>query len=135
MPILAYGPAAPLSWSITAFRRVSALGRIMPFTPSSQIPNRACEVMPSIWHRSIWLAKSASRPVRSANRLLQLTALLTICTVVLFARKPDAFLRPQFLGEDGTLYFAEAHRLGMPALWRPYRGTYWLFQRLVAHLG
>jgi hypothetical protein len=64
-----------------------------------------------------------------------LTVLLTVCTIILFARKPDAFLRPQFLAEDGTLYFADAHRLGMRALWQPYRGTYWLFQRLVAHLG
>lgn len=69
------------------------------------------------------------------SRPQELTVLLILCAVILFARKPDAFLRPQFLGEDGALYFAEAHRLGAPALWRTYRGTYWLFQRLVAEAG
>jgi hypothetical protein len=39
------------------------------------------------------------------------------------------------LAEDGRLYFADAHRLGIRAILQPYRGSYWLFQRLVAHMG
>jgi hypothetical protein len=107
----------------------------MPFPQSSQLLGQACEALPSIWRRCIFIAQLPGTFAQSLSRQQQLIALLTLCTVILLARKPDAFMRPQFLAEDGTLYFAQAHHLGMAAIWQPYRGTYWLFQRLVAQLG
>ncbi len=57
---------------------------------------------------------------------------VTAITAVLFARKPDAFLNPQFWAEDGTVFFAQAYSDGLSSLTFTYSGYYHLLPRLVA---
>jgi hypothetical protein len=62
-------------------------------------------------------------------------ATLAVCALILFIRKRDAFLNPQFFAEDGAVYFAQARAHGVRSMFLPYRGTWWLYPRLVAELG
>jgi len=61
-------------------------------------------------------------------------AVLTICAVVLllFARRPEAFLHPQFWAEDGQIFFVQADTAGKAALISPYNGYHHGLIRLVA---
>jgi hypothetical protein len=59
--------------------------------------------------------------------------LVSVLALVVFARRPDSILRPQFWAEDGTVFFYEQLTLGFwAALCRPYGGFPFLVQRLVA---
>lgn len=52
---------------------------------------------------------------------------------LLFLRRPDALLNPQFYAEDGHVWFAEAYNLGWwHALFRTYNGYFQTLPRLVA---
>lgn len=55
--------------------------------------------------------------------------------LILFVRKPDAFLNPQFWAEDGPVYFMAARLDGVHSLLRPYDGLFYLLQRSIAYLG
>jgi hypothetical protein len=56
--------------------------------------------------------------------------------LLMFLRRPDAILRPQFWAEDGSIFFVEQLRLGFwSALGHLYAGFPFLVQRLVAGLG
>ncbi len=63
-------------------------------------------------------------------------ALLTACAVlgVLFARRPEAFLSPQFFAEDGAVFYAGARCAPWGSIVRPYAGYLHLASRLVAAL-
>lgn len=54
--------------------------------------------------------------------------------LVLFARNPYVFARPQFWHEDFFVFFADARNLGPAALTTPYAGYLHTYQRLVALL-
>lgn len=51
---------------------------------------------------------------------------------IVFVRKPDAFLNPQFWAEDGSIFFARQVVLGARAHLEPYAGTFNEVPRLVA---
>lgn len=60
---------------------------------------------------------------------------LAACAVILAARRPDLVHSPQFWAEDGTVFFLQAHTLGVAALLEPYAGYLHTVLRLVAWLG
>lgn len=63
---------------------------------------------------------------------LSLPASLFVVTAVLYWRRPDAFLEPQFWAEDGAIFFRQAYLEGARAIGLTYSGYYHLVPRLVA---
>jgi len=62
--------------------------------------------------------------------------LVLLLALVVFARRPDAILRPEFWAEDGSIFFVQQLRLGFwAALANLYAGFPFLAQRLIAALG
>lgn len=57
---------------------------------------------------------------------------LAAVAVILFVRKTDAFLHPQFWAEDGAVFFLQDYTLGPAAVWEPYAGYLHLVPRGVA---
>lgn len=57
---------------------------------------------------------------------------LMLMTVLLFCRRPDAFLNPQFWGEDGTIFFKGCIDHGFKSILMPYAGYFHLVPRLIA---
>src|ERR1019366_4560833 len=60
-------------------------------------------------------------------------ALLTAGAVllILFARRPESFLHPQFYAEDGAVFYVGAHRDPWGSILTPYAGYLHLASRLV----
>jgi hypothetical protein len=54
--------------------------------------------------------------------------------LILFARKPDSFVNPQFWAEDGGIFFTQQAEHGARAHLRPYAGTFNEVPRIVASL-
>src|ERR1700757_2192511 len=69
-----------------------------------------------------------------ASKYLRPLAFLFAC-LILFARRPDAFLHARFYAEDGAVFYGMAYNYGW---WRvlltSYKGYIHLFPRLVASL-
>ena len=62
-------------------------------------------------------------------------ALAGVLALIVFVRRPDSILRPQFWAEDGTIFFYEQVTLGFwSALCKLYGGFPFLAHRLVAAL-
>ena len=59
---------------------------------------------------------------------------LMLMVLLLFLRRPDAFLQPQFWAEDGTIFFRQQYLLGWQAIIQPYAGYLHLAPRLAAWL-
>ena len=59
---------------------------------------------------------------------------VTVCSLLLmFSRRPDAFLNPQFWAEDGAVWYADAYNHGIfYSLMTPEAGYYQTVSRLVA---
>lgn len=65
---------------------------------------------------------------------LQIAVFLAGLAIV-FARKPDALLNPQFFAEDGKIWFGDAYNSGwLQTLFTPYAGYLQTLPRLVAGL-
>jgi hypothetical protein len=61
---------------------------------------------------------------------------VALLAVVVFCRRPDAILNPQFWGEDGNVYFLDQLTVGFwPALAKLWNSFPYLIQRLIAALG
>ncbi|GCL39308.1 hypothetical protein SR1949_44330 [Sphaerospermopsis reniformis] len=59
--------------------------------------------------------------------------LFTTCFIILFLRRIDAFLNPQFWAEDGTIFYSQAYNLGvLKSLFVPHAGYLHTLPRLVA---
>lgn len=67
----------------------------------------------------------------------RLAPLLTLLCLFLGAyyRKPDAITLPQLWAEDGTMFFKQAHELGIESLFTRYAGYFHSLIRLVAWIG
>jgi hypothetical protein len=52
--------------------------------------------------------------------------------LVLFLRRPEMFMNPQFWAEDGSIFFVQADQYGARALVMPYGGYHHLLLRLIA---
>jgi len=62
----------------------------------------------------------------------EITTLFAVSTLGLFLRAPDALLNPQFIAEDGVVFFANQLGHSLPPLFGPVQG-YWVFlDRLIA---
>ena len=59
-------------------------------------------------------------------------ATLALATGILLLRRPDAFLRPRFSAEDGTIFFRQAMEDGLAAFAVPDAGYLHLVPRIVA---
>jgi hypothetical protein len=59
-------------------------------------------------------------------------ATLIFMVVILFCRKPDAFLNPQFWAEDGPIFFMGYIEYGFKSIITPYGGYLHLVPRLIA---
>lgn len=61
-----------------------------------------------------------------------------LCAVLgialLIARKPDAVLDSQFYGEDGVIFFKDAHELGIASWLKPQAGYLVLYPRVIASI-
>jgi hypothetical protein len=57
------------------------------------------------------------------------------CAVVLLLRRPDLLAHPEFLAEDGVIFFREELLLGVPSLWQQYAGYHHLLARAIALVG
>lgn len=58
-----------------------------------------------------------------------------LAALIVFSRRPDAFLYPQFYGEDGTVWYLQAYTLGLfHPLAIPYAGYFQTLPRLAADL-
>jgi hypothetical protein len=57
-----------------------------------------------------------------------------VFVILLFARRPETFLNPQFWAEDGPVFFVQADGLGARALTSPSAGYHHLLLRLIAAL-
>ncbi|MEO5571039.1 MAG: hypothetical protein ABIT08_16360 [Bacteroidia bacterium] len=67
------------------------------------------------------------------NRVLFFSSLMLSWAVVYF-RRPDAFTNPQFWGEEGKYFFADAYHSGFSSLFNKCNGYFQLFPRLIACL-
>ena len=65
--------------------------------------------------------KEAQLPILSKSKIICLITLI-LMVVILFCRKPDAFLNPQFWAEDGTIFFKEYIDYGFKSIIIPYVG-------------
>src|SRR5258708_12821630 len=52
--------------------------------------------------------------------------------LILFSRRPDAILNPQFYAEDGTYWYADAYHFGFRCLFIPEAGYLLTVPRLLA---
>ncbi len=60
-------------------------------------------------------------------------ALFLFACLVVFSRRPDAVLHPQFWAEDGRVFFEDAYNVGWSeSLFRPYGGYFHAVPRLGA---
>jgi len=83
------------------------------------------------------LAKSAnppSSPRAIRYNLLFHASVFAVSFLILFLRRPDVLLNPQFYAEDGTRWFAEAYHFGWRCLSMPESGYLQTASRLVALL-
>ena len=59
---------------------------------------------------------------------------IVVTTIILFIRKTDSILNPQFWAEDGTVFFLDQHHDGVSSIFKPYAGYFNLVSRIVAFL-
>ena len=86
-----------------------------------EIDNRPARVL--VAPRPRWLGRGALT-----------LAMLLAATCVYVLRQPAVVTSPTFWAEDGTIFFKGAIERGLGALFDPYNGQVWLFQRIVALL-
>lgn len=63
---------------------------------------------------------------------LRVFLVLMIAVAILFVRKTDAFVHPQFWAEDGTVFFQDQVNQGFSAIVKPFAGYLNLVSRLIA---
>src|SRR5258705_14025213 len=75
--------------------------------------------------RAIELASSPARPAVFPWRTAVATAAAVVA--VLFVRRPEAFLHPQFWSEDASVFFLQAEFMRASALTQQYGGDHYFF--------
>jgi hypothetical protein len=61
-------------------------------------------------------------------------AVFATAFLIIFSRRPDALLNPQFFAEEGTFFYRDAYQLGFQSLFLAYGGYFHALLRLVALL-
>ncbi len=62
----------------------------------------------------------------------QILAICATLMLILFCRRPEMFLHPEFWAEDGWIFFVQADTLGPGALVTPYSGYHHFLLRIIA---
>jgi hypothetical protein len=75
---------------------------------------------------------SANRNEIIADQAIFHVAVFLISALILYSRRPDAFLNAQFYAEDGTFWYAGAYQLGWRCLLLPEAGYLSTLPRLIA---
>lgn len=57
---------------------------------------------------------------------------LIAATLILFIRKTDSFVNPQFWAEDGNVFFLQQYENGISAVFQPYAGYLLVAPRIIA---
>jgi hypothetical protein len=57
------------------------------------------------------------------------------CIAILLLRRPDLVAHPEFLAEDGVIFFREQMLLGIASLWQQHAGYHHVLARLIAIAG
>src|SRR5438874_4257089 len=65
-------------------------------------------------------------------RPLKIAAVCAALTLILFSRRPEMVLHPEFWAEDGWIFFVQADTQGADALVTPYGGYHHLLLRILA---
>jgi hypothetical protein len=83
----------------------------------------------------LWAGR-VRRHTAAALRHRQLVAVGTmgLALLILFGRRPESFLRPQFWAEDGAIFFNQADHYGWHSLFIPHAGYHNFLTRAVACL-
>ena len=68
----------------------------------------------------------------NTNSRSSVLLVLAVSAIVLFVRKTDSFLNPQFWAEDGAIFFLQQYEKGASALLQDYAGYLHLVPRLIA---
>ena len=68
----------------------------------------------------------------NSNSRSSILLVLSLTAIILFIRKTDALVNPQFWAEDGRLFFMEQYYNGASALFQDYAGYLHLIPRLIA---
>ena len=112
-------------------RRGIASREVYKGTPELQ--NRSPMPPDSVKPESCLVADSQRTNVRAATSdygLLCLVAVLSVVAIV--SRRPDAVWNPQFWGDDGAYFYADAYAHGWHVLLRPLNGYVLILPRLGA---
>ncbi len=78
------------------------------------------------------LLDAATRFPGKAYRRNSCLLVLIIAALILFIRKTDSFINPQFWAEDGAVYFIQQYGGGASVLFREYAGYLQFICRLIA---
>ena len=65
---------------------------------------------------------------------IEIVFVLAACAIIMFIRKTDGFINPQFWAEDGTIVFLQQYKQGFSALFNIYAGYLLLVPRVVGLL-
>ncbi len=83
---------------------------------------------------AIWKMKLAE-VVSSKHRLWLFMFTILLMTLILYWRRPDAFVNPQLWAEDGEVFFTDTYFGGLSNLFIEYRDIYHVLGRLAAFPG
>jgi hypothetical protein len=89
--------------------------------------------MPSINRLEVQL-KNYIKDMIYAESLIARLSILIIATIVLFIRRTDSFINPQFWAEDGPVFFLQQYENGLSTITQPYAGYLHLIPRLIAFI-
>lgn len=67
------------------------------------------------------------------KRFLKVSLLILFGSILIFTRRPDALINPQFWAEDGKVWFAQAYNAGIfTALFTPEAGYFQTISKIIA---
>jgi hypothetical protein len=72
------------------------------------------------------------RKILFIPRPLKIVAVCAALMLILFSRRPEMFLHPEFWAEDGSVFFLQADTQGADALVTPYSGYHHFLPRIIA---
>lgn len=85
--------------------------------------------------RGALLDLTSNKDSDSEPRYLFFWSLLCLSSIALFVRIDDlTYISESLSAEDGMLFIAQSHQLGMKSLWVPHTGYLFLYSRIIALL-
>jgi hypothetical protein len=78
------------------------------------------------------LFQQATTIWRRSPNFVNAAVAFTLAAIILFLRKPDAVLNPQFWAEDGQIFYYQSATLGLDSIFTPYVGYYHFIPRILS---